>query len=131
MSTFETITSPSNPRVRAAVALRDADARRDTGLTLVDGRRAGGHKCLPQAAMMPGGRVAREHQGAGGRSAGAGHECRHVVNQSREIAVDREGFAAGAVAPGGWIEDGAGEPCAAAGLPGDERGRVPADPADR
>lgn len=39
MSTFETITSPSNPRVRAAVALRDADARRDTGLTLVDGRR--------------------------------------------------------------------------------------------
>jgi TrmH family RNA methyltransferase len=39
MSTFETITSPSNPRVRAAAALRAADARRDTGLTLVDGRR--------------------------------------------------------------------------------------------
>ena len=39
MSTFETITSPANPRVRAAAALRDADARRDTGLTLVDGRR--------------------------------------------------------------------------------------------
>jgi TrmH family RNA methyltransferase len=39
MSTFETITSPANPRIRAAAALRDADARRDTGLTLVDGRR--------------------------------------------------------------------------------------------
>lgn len=33
------ITSPANPRVRAAAALRDADARRSTGLTLVDGRR--------------------------------------------------------------------------------------------
>lgn len=39
MTTFETITSPANPRVRAAAALRDAAARRDTGLTLVDGRR--------------------------------------------------------------------------------------------
>jgi TrmH family RNA methyltransferase len=39
MSTFETITSPANPRVRAAAALRAAEARRDTGLTLVDGRR--------------------------------------------------------------------------------------------
>ena len=39
MSTFETITSPANPRVRAAAALRDADSRRATGLTLVDGRR--------------------------------------------------------------------------------------------
>lgn len=35
----ETITSPANPRVRAAAALRDAAARRHTGLTLVDGRR--------------------------------------------------------------------------------------------
>lgn len=35
----ETITSPANPRVRAAAALREADARRTTGLTLVDGRR--------------------------------------------------------------------------------------------
>lgn len=35
----ETITSPANPRVRAAAALREADARRETGLTLVDGRR--------------------------------------------------------------------------------------------
>ena len=33
------VTSPTNPRVRAAAALRDADARRATGLTLVDGRR--------------------------------------------------------------------------------------------
>jgi TrmH family RNA methyltransferase len=39
MTTFETLTSPANPRVRAAAALRDAAARRDTGLTLVDGRR--------------------------------------------------------------------------------------------
>ena len=39
MNTFETITSPANPRVRAAAALRDADTRRETGLTLVDGRR--------------------------------------------------------------------------------------------
>ncbi len=35
----DTITSPTNPRVRAAAALRDAAARRQTGLTLVDGRR--------------------------------------------------------------------------------------------
>ena len=35
----ETLTSPTNPRVRAAAALRDAQARRETGLTLVDGRR--------------------------------------------------------------------------------------------
>lgn len=33
------ITSPSNPRVRQAARLRDASARRETGLTLVDGRR--------------------------------------------------------------------------------------------
>ena len=39
MSQFETISSPANPRVRATAALRNADARRDTGLTLVDGRR--------------------------------------------------------------------------------------------
>jgi TrmH family RNA methyltransferase len=39
MNTSETITSPANPRVRAAAALRDADTRRKTGLTLVDGRR--------------------------------------------------------------------------------------------
>lgn len=35
----ETLTSAANPRVRAAAALREADARRRTGLTLVDGRR--------------------------------------------------------------------------------------------
>jgi TrmH family RNA methyltransferase len=35
----EPITSPANPRVREAAALRDAAARRGTGLTLVDGRR--------------------------------------------------------------------------------------------
>lgn len=34
-----TITSPANPRVRAAARLRDAGQRRDTGLTLVDGLR--------------------------------------------------------------------------------------------
>jgi TrmH family RNA methyltransferase len=39
MNTSETITSPANPRIRAAAALRDADTRRATGLTLVDGRR--------------------------------------------------------------------------------------------
>lgn len=38
-SPFEPITSPANPRVRAAARLREADARRETGLTLVDGRR--------------------------------------------------------------------------------------------
>jgi len=36
---FEPITSPTNPRVRQAARLRQADARHDTGLTLVDGRR--------------------------------------------------------------------------------------------
>jgi TrmH family RNA methyltransferase len=36
---FEAITSPANPRVRQAARLREADTRRDTGLTLVDGRR--------------------------------------------------------------------------------------------
>lgn len=35
----DTITSPANPRVRQAAGLRDADARRGSGLTLVDGRR--------------------------------------------------------------------------------------------
>lgn len=35
----DSITSPANPRVREAARLRDADARRATGLTLVDGRR--------------------------------------------------------------------------------------------
>lgn len=39
MLPHETITSPSNPRVREAARLREADARRATGLTLVDGRR--------------------------------------------------------------------------------------------
>ena len=39
MNTFETITSPANPRVRAAAALRNTDTRRETGLTLVDGLR--------------------------------------------------------------------------------------------
>ncbi len=39
MTPHETITSSSNPRVRRAAALRAADARRESGLTLVDGRR--------------------------------------------------------------------------------------------
>lgn len=36
---METITSAANQRVKQAAALRDADARRATGLTIVDGRR--------------------------------------------------------------------------------------------
>ncbi|MEX0670616.1 MAG: TrmH family RNA methyltransferase [Pirellulales bacterium] len=39
MNEPELITSPANPRVKQAAALRDAEARRATGLTLVDGRR--------------------------------------------------------------------------------------------
>jgi len=39
MIPHDTITSASNPRVRQAARLRDADARRESGLTLVDGRR--------------------------------------------------------------------------------------------
>jgi TrmH family RNA methyltransferase len=39
MNPHEQITSTSNPRVRQAARLREADARRETGLTLVDGRR--------------------------------------------------------------------------------------------
>ncbi len=39
MTPSETITSPSNPRIKQAASLRDADARRASGLTLVDGRR--------------------------------------------------------------------------------------------
>jgi RNA methyltransferase, TrmH family len=39
MIPHDVITSGSNPRVRQAAALRDSDARRATGLTLVDGRR--------------------------------------------------------------------------------------------
>lgn len=35
----ESITSAANPRVRTAAALRAAEARRETGMTLVDGRR--------------------------------------------------------------------------------------------
>lgn len=39
MTGIESITSPANPRIKRAAALRDADDRRATGLTLVDGRR--------------------------------------------------------------------------------------------
>ncbi len=39
MDPSETITSPSNPRVKQAARLRDAGERRRTGLTLVDGIR--------------------------------------------------------------------------------------------
>lgn len=39
MNGVERISSPANPRVKHAAALRDADRRRSTGLTLVDGRR--------------------------------------------------------------------------------------------
>jgi TrmH family RNA methyltransferase len=39
MIPHDTITSGTNPRVRQASRLRDADARRETGLTLIDGRR--------------------------------------------------------------------------------------------
>ena len=39
MIPHDTITSPANPRVRQAARLRDADARRETGCTLIDGRR--------------------------------------------------------------------------------------------
>ena len=39
MDPTETITSPVNPRVKRAAGLRDARARRETGLTLVDGIR--------------------------------------------------------------------------------------------
>lgn len=39
MTGAESITSPANPRIKRAAALRDADERRATGLTLVDGRR--------------------------------------------------------------------------------------------
>jgi len=39
MTVSDTITSPANPRIKQAAALRDGDERRATGLTLVDGRR--------------------------------------------------------------------------------------------
>jgi TrmH family RNA methyltransferase len=39
MIPHDTITSAANPRVRQAARLRDADTRRETGLTLIDGRR--------------------------------------------------------------------------------------------
>ena len=39
ITTTETITSPSNARVRSTMKLRDATARRQTGLTLIDGQR--------------------------------------------------------------------------------------------
>jgi len=39
MIPHESITSPANERVRRTARLRDASARRETGLTLVDGRR--------------------------------------------------------------------------------------------
>ena len=39
MIPHDTITSAANPRVREAARLRDADVRRETGLTLIDGRR--------------------------------------------------------------------------------------------
>ena len=39
MTRHDMITSPANPRVQEAARLREADARRTTGLTLVDGLR--------------------------------------------------------------------------------------------
>ena len=45
ITTSETITSPSNPRVRTTSKLRDATTRRQTGLTLIDGQREI-HRCL-------------------------------------------------------------------------------------
>ena len=45
ITTNETITSPSNPRVRTTLKLRDATTRRQTGLTLIDGQREI-HRCL-------------------------------------------------------------------------------------
>ena len=39
ITTTETITSPSNARVRSTMKLRDAAVRRETGLTLIDGQR--------------------------------------------------------------------------------------------
>ena len=39
MIPHDTITSAANPKVRQAARLRDADARRESGLTLIDGRR--------------------------------------------------------------------------------------------
>ena len=39
MIPHDTITSAANPRVREAARLRDADARRETGLTLINGQR--------------------------------------------------------------------------------------------
>ena len=45
ITTSETITSPSNPRVRNTSKLRDATTRRQTGLTLIDGQREI-HRCL-------------------------------------------------------------------------------------
>ena len=39
LPTTETITSPSNARVRSTMKLRDATTRRQTGLTLIDGQR--------------------------------------------------------------------------------------------
>ena len=39
MIPHDTITSAANPRVREAARLRDADTRRETGLTIIDGRR--------------------------------------------------------------------------------------------
>jgi len=39
MIPHDTITSAANPRVRETARLRDADTRRESGLTLIDGRR--------------------------------------------------------------------------------------------
>jgi len=39
ITTTETITSPSNARVRSTMKLRDAAVRRETGLTIIDGQR--------------------------------------------------------------------------------------------
>jgi len=39
MIPHDSITSAANPRVREAARLRDSDARRETGMTLIDGRR--------------------------------------------------------------------------------------------
>jgi TrmH family RNA methyltransferase len=48
----ETISSPANPRIRAAARLRQAEARRETGLTLVDGRRELARAAAAGAAIV-------------------------------------------------------------------------------
>jgi len=77
MIEHDLITSAANPRIRAAAGLREADARRASGLTLVDGRREVARAAragvpIVEVFLDGGDRIAAHDQTAAAAGGGAG-----------------------------------------------------------